>query len=83
MLCQVDCTDGSPSFDLNEVASQNEADMAAVLQTVSMHLNSLDKQFQAEKTDAAFAEVLQVTHTSPSPSIRRSGFSFRYLPASI
>ncbi len=60
VLCQVDAADGSPSFDLKEVASQNEAQMANILQTVSAHLNSLDKQFHAQKDDAAFGEVLQV-----------------------
>ena len=56
----MDAADGSPSFDLKEVASQNEAQMANILQTVSAHLNSLDKQFHAQKDDAAFGEVLQV-----------------------
>ena len=60
VLCQVDAADGSPSFDLKEVASQNEAQMANILQTVSAHLNSLDRQFHAQKDDAAFGEVLQV-----------------------
>ena len=62
VLCHIDKTDGSPSFDLNEVASQNEAQMAAVLRSVSGHLNSLDKQFHAEEADAAFGKVLQVSH---------------------
>ena len=61
VLCQVDATDGNPAFDLNEVASRSEVQMTAVLQTVSAHLNSLDKQFHAEMADAGFGELLQVT----------------------
>lgn len=72
VLCHVDATDGSPSFDLNEVASQNEEQMAAVLQSVSTHLNSLDKQLHAEEADAAFGEVLQVRHAMPSRFIMQT-----------
>ena len=68
VLCQVDTADGNPSFDLVEVASQNQAQMTSILQTVFAHLTHLDKQFQAEKQDAALGAVLKVVTSTISLS---------------
>ena len=68
VLCQVDTADGNPSFHLVEVASQNQAQMTSILQTVSAHLNNLDKQFHTEKQDAALGAVLKVAASTPSAS---------------
>lgn len=68
VLCQVDTADGNPSFDLVEVARQNQEQMTTILQTVSAHLNNLDKQFHAEKQDAALGAVLKVATSTPSAS---------------
>lgn len=66
VLCQIDATDGQPSFDLGEVASQSEAQMAQILHSMSAHLNALDKQFHAENNDAVLEGVLEVCHALPS-----------------
>lgn len=81
VLRQVDAADGSPSFDLNKVASQNEAQVAAVLQTVSAHLNSLDRQFHAERVDTTVEEIFQVLLAHSTPVCFGAADSYASLPA--
>jgi hypothetical protein len=65
VLCRVDTADGNHSFDLVEVASQSQAQMTSILQTVSERLNHLDKQLKAEEQDAALGAVLKVAPSIP------------------
>lgn len=66
VLCKVDAADGHPSFDLDEVAGQSEAQMATILHSMSTHLNDLDKSFHADNHDAAFRDILKVTDCCPA-----------------
>ena len=66
VLCKIDAADGHPNFDLDKVAGQSEAQMATILHSVSAHLNDLDRSFHAENHDAAFRDILKVTHCCPA-----------------
>lgn len=66
VLCKIDAADGLPSFDMDEVAGQSEAQMATILHSVSAHLNELDRSFHAENHDAAFHDILKVMHCCPA-----------------